>query len=163
METKAKVVTKMYSMIEAAQSELIASGQMVDRYNVMSKGRRIGTDTVKGKSQFSKDVVIYLVFAPTCSICHRMAKVLAPIKDQVVALQVPTQIPLKSAAEGLVNLEGLNPSTWADADTMQRYVRGKVPVILVYSKKSDQVAKLEGAQPLEEIMKVAAYVSNQKG
>jgi hypothetical protein len=102
-----------------------------------------------------KGVHIFLLFHPTCLHCKKQALILSG-RNNVTPMQV--------AGDSLVQLEGLPPSIWAEKEDIKKYAPTKtVPVLLIYSNKTNLITNLTGVHTLEEIKEVVRALEKKGG
>jgi hypothetical protein len=165
MESKAQNLEELFGYVKAAQQELVSTGLMVDRFNMVNKAsiKPMGssnnsekiTENSAVKSGFS-DLQFYFLFSPTCAHCARMAQNLVGF---------PNVHPLQVTGGELHNWPGLPESDHATPETIESYVKdgqqpSGVPVLAIYQPKTNRVLKLRGSRTTQEILAAAAAVQN---
>lgn len=151
MENKRKMLLTMQGLIDQVYPELVSSGEIVDYYNLVSAVSKNSPKPALQNIKLASDITLYFLFSPTCPHCKSQAEILKNVSSHVVPLQV-------SGGE-LLHFKGFKHTEWADNETKNKYVKGKVPVILVYNQSSQKIAKLSGVKRLLEIKETADYVS----
>ena len=167
MESKAQNLEELFSYVKDAQRDLVNSGLMVDRYNMVnqpapkalpnvSSGGAKGAGVDQAKAAFG-DLQFYFLYSPTCPHCARLAQNLVGF---------PNVHPLQVTGGELVNWPGLPASDHATPETIDAYVKdgdqpGGVPVLAIYQPKTNRVLKLKGSRSTQEILAAAAVVDGQ--
>lgn len=152
MNAKRNTVNIMQKQQEAANKELISQGIIANDYDFLTS--QTGKIVQSSSDAELKDTQIFLMFHPTCPHCKRQAQILKGMKN-VTPMQV---------AGDLVELEGLPPSIFADKEDIKKYAPDMtVPVLLIYSSKSNAMTVLKGVHTIEEIKEVAHALQNKRG
>lgn len=162
MESKAQNLEQLFQYVTEAQRELVDSGAMVDRYNMVQRPHLMTepqqSNAVKPAARLGKldQLQFYFLFSPTCPHCARLAESL---------VSFPNVHPLQVSSGKLHHWPDLRASDHATPDTIAAYVKdgqqpGAVPVLVISSPKSKHVLKLRGERTPEEILAAAATVLN---
>lgn len=157
-ELKAKRMEQMLPLLEQAQMELIKAGLMEDRYDVLKKGRALApkNSTIKvdlGNSGL-QSLTFYFIYSPDCPHCQRLATTIQSL---------PNVHPLQATQSGLKSWPGLPASRYATKETLATYVKdGRVPVLIVHDRESNNVQILKGAVSRETILLAASNVINSR-
>jgi hypothetical protein len=155
MESKAKNLEQLFALVKDAQVDLVRSGLMVDRFNMVSPARAASLPAPKEapKTATQTDlsgVEFFFVFSPTCPHCARMAENLVGF---------PNVRPLQATEGPVKDWPGLPPSDRATPETLDTYVKdGGVPILVVFDRKSNRLLKLTGARSTSEILAAASTV-----
>jgi len=151
MENKRKMLLKMQGLIDQVYPELVSSGEIVDYYNLATSVSKSSPKPAMKNIKLATDITLYFLFSPTCPHCKSQAEILRSVSSHVVPLQV--------SGNELFHFKRFKHTEWADNETKNKYVKGQVPVTLVYNQISQKIAKLSGVKSLGEIKETADYVS----
>ena len=168
MESKAQNLEELFGYVKQAQTELVSSGLMPDRYNMVNQPAPQAVpkssswvDPIKAsdsRKEAFRDLQFFFLYSPTCPHCARQAQNLVGF---------PNVHPLQVTSGDLAKWPGLPVSEYATQETIQAYVRdgeqpGAIPVVAIYQPKTNQILKMKGVRSAQEILAAAAMVADQK-
>jgi hypothetical protein len=152
MNAKRNTLHIMQKQQEIANKELIKLGVIANDYDFLTQQTGKLSQVIESDL---KGVHIFFLFHPTCSHCKKQAQILSG-RNNVTPMQV--------AGDSLVQLEGLPPSIWAEKEDINKYASNKVvPVLLIYSNKTNSITNLSGVHTLDEIKEVVRALEKKGG
>lgn len=159
METKAKYLQLMLNSVMLAQKELISSGVIKDRYNMVTTAKalpHVKKDTnISVSKQEIDQIEIFFLFSSKCPHCKALAQTLKSFNN-VSPLQVDIQ-------NELLNFENLAKTEIANEETINSYVKqGEVPVLILHDTKASNINILKGNRTQEEIILAMASLINAR-
>ena len=156
MNAKRDRLHLMAKQQEQANKELIAQGIIANDYNFKVNSKNSPKSTKKQQANniaIQSGTHIWLYFHPACHHCKRQAQVLAGNSNV---------FPVQIGGETLHEFKGLNQTTWAEKEDLERYVAdGDVPVLILYNKDTNKIISLKGFQPPESINKALVVIASQ--
>ena len=150
MNMKRNLLHKMYEQQKEANIELIKEGLIADDYDFLSQGIGQKSQTKTDLQTSLADTHIFFFYSPTCMHSRRQADVLRGLQN-VTPLQVGGNL--------LMHFNALPESLWAEKEDLEKHKIGKrLPVLLVYNNQLNKMLRLEGFQPIENIIKAAGSI-----
>lgn len=140
MNAKRDRLHTMIKQQEAANKDLIQQGIIANDYDFLSEAI---PSKQKSSLDHSKETQIFFIFNPTCPHCKRQAQILSGSKNTT---------PMQIGGGELVNFPNLPPTVWATSEDIELYAKDKVtPVLVIYSRKTNNVASVKGVHSIDEI------------
>jgi hypothetical protein len=155
MESKAQNLEQLFALVKDAQIDLVRSGLMADRFNMVSPAKAATLPAPKEAPKLAaatdlSSLEFFFIFSPSCPHCARMAETLVGF---------PNVRPLQATEGPVKDWPGLPPSDLATPETLSTYVAGGgVPVLVVFDRKSNRLLKMTGAKSSSEILGAASTV-----
>ena len=158
MNAKRDRLHLMAKQQEDANKKLISEGIIANDYNfkVDSKAstdsqKRYQTNTISNQNETQ----IWLYFHPMCHHCKHQAKILSGLSNV---------FPVQTDGETLHSFEGLNQTSWAEEEDLERYLAdGEVPVLILYNSKTNKITSLKGFQTHEQINRAISLIEREDG
>ena len=155
MESKAQNLEQLFVLVKDAQIDLVRSGLMSDRFNMVTPAKAASLPTAKDARTLStaadlSSLEFFFIFSPSCPHCAHMAENLVGF---------PNVRPLQATKGPVKDWPGLPPSDRATPETLNTYIAGGgVPVLVVFDRKSNRLLKMTGAKSQSEILGAASSV-----
>lgn len=150
MNAKRDRLHVMQKQQEQANKELIKLGAITNDYDFLAEATR--SDPKVALSSINETQIFFL-FNPTCPHCKRQAQILSGQQNVT---------PMQIGGTELLHFPNLPQSVWATKEDIDRYAADKeVPVLLVYDRKTNNMASVKGVHTLPEIDKIAKHLKTE--